>query len=240
VLEVQQDIDVRDILPAIRTPTLVLHRKDDRAIRVGAARYMAGRIPGARYVELEGQDHFWWVGDRQAILREMKSFVQNLGSPEAPERMLATILLVEVLNQDAMAKGPPAPIHLEPTYAFLRQEVARFRGSEIGWKQGRYTATFDGPSRAIHCAKSIAESLGQRDARVRAGLHTGECEFAAGDLAGAAVQIAEAVLRMAPPNQVLVSSTVRDLVAGSGFQFAERGPCAIEGISGSWAVFSVQ
>jgi pimeloyl-ACP methyl ester carboxylesterase len=240
VLEVLRDIDVRDILPAIRTPTLILHRRGDRGIRVGAARHLAGQIPGAKYVELEGQDHFWWIGDSHAILREMRSFVQHLSSPAAPERMLATILLVEVREKDAHGEGPPVPIHLEPTYAFLRQEVARFRGSEIGWRQGRYIATFDGPSRAINCARSVVESLSERDAHVRAGLHTGECEFVAGELAGAALRIAEGVLRIASSNEVLVSSTVRDLVAGAGFRFSDRGLCAIEGISGSWAVFSAQ
>jgi len=240
VLEVMQDVDVRDILPAIRTPTLILHRKDDRGVLVGNGRYLAGQIPGAKYVELEGQDHFWWVGDSQAILREIRSFVQNLSRPVTPERTLATILLVEVMEKDAHRKGPLAPLHLDTAYAFLRQEIARFRGSEVGWSQGRYTAAFDGPSRAIHCARSIVESLSQRDTPVRAGLHTGECEFAAGELVGAAVQIAEGVLRTATSNEVLVSSTARDLVAGSGFQYAEGRQCAIEGISRTWTVFPVR
>jgi DNA-binding SARP family transcriptional activator/pimeloyl-ACP methyl ester carboxylesterase len=239
VLEVMRDIDVRDILPAIRTPTLILHRKGDRAIRVGGGRHLASQIPGAKYVELEGQDHWFFVGDTQSILREVRNFVQNLSSPVAPERTLATILLVEVMQKDAHGKGPLAPLHLDTTYAFLRQEIARFRGSEVGWSQGRYTATFDGPSRAIHCAKSIVESLSQRDTPVRAGLHTGECEFAAGELVGAAVQIAEGVLKTATWNEVLVSSTARDLVAGSGFRYAEGRQCAIEGISRTWTVFPV-
>jgi DNA-binding SARP family transcriptional activator/pimeloyl-ACP methyl ester carboxylesterase len=240
VLEVMRDIDVRDILPAIRTPTLILHRKDVRNIRVGAGRHLAGQIPGARYVELEGQDHFWWVGDSQAILREIRSFVQSLSSPVAPERMLATILLVEVMEGDAKGTGPPTLVHFDTIYAFLHQEIARFRGSEVRWSHGRYTATFDGPSRAINCAKSIVESLNRRDTRVRAGLHTGECEFATGELLGAAVQIAKGVLNTAELNEVLVSSTVRDLVAGSGFQYAEGRQCAIEGISRTWTIFPVK
>jgi class 3 adenylate cyclase len=122
----------------------------------------------------------------------------------------------------------------------LHREIARFRGSEISWSQGRYTATFDGPSRAINCAKAIVASLGQRDTPVRAGLHTGECEFVAGELVGTAVQIAEGVLGTAASNEVLVSSTVRDLVAGSGFQYAEGRQCAIEGISRTWAVFPLK
>ena len=241
VLEVMQDIDVRDILPTIRTPTLILHRKDDQAVRVGAGRHLAGQIPGAEYVELEGQDHWPFVGDNQSILREVEGFVQNLSSPVARERMLATILLVEVVDKDdAQGTGPAAPAQLDAICAFLRQEIARFRGSEVDWRQGRFAATFDGPSRAINCAKSIVESLSQRDTPVRAGLHTGECEFAAGELVGTAVQIAEGVLRTAAPNQVLVSSALRDLVAGSGFQYAEGRQCRIEGISRRWTVFPVR
>jgi len=243
VLEVMQDIDVRDVLPAIRTPTLILHRKDDRAIRVGAGRHLAGQIPGAKYVELEGQDHWWFVGDSQSILREIREFTQNLASPAPSERMLATILIVEVMDGmdwDGDGRGPSGPMHFDTTYAFLHREVTRFRGSEISWSQGRYTATFDGPSRAINCAQAIVASLSQRDTPVRAGLHTGECEFVAGELVGTAVQIAEGVLRTAASNEVLVSSTVRDLVAGSGFQYAEGRQCAIEGISRTWAVFPLK
>jgi pimeloyl-ACP methyl ester carboxylesterase len=240
VLEVMQDIDVRDILPAVRTPALILHRKDDKAVRVGAGRHLAGQIPGARYVELGGQDHWWFVGDSQAILREIKGFVQNLGSPVASERMLATILLIELMEGGANGKGMPVPLHVDTLHAFLHQEIARFRGSELGWSQGRYTATFDGPSRAINCAQSIVESLSQRDTQVRAGLHTGECEFMVGELVGATVQIADCVLSTAASNQVLVSSTVWDLVAGSGFQYGEGRQCAIEGISRIWTVFPVK
>ncbi len=240
-LEMMQDVDVRDILPAIRIPTLILHRKGSRNIRVGAGRHLAGQIPGAKYVELEGQDYFWFVGDSQAILREIRSFVQNLSSPVSPERVLATILLVEVMDRkDTNGKGPVGPTQLDAICAFLRQEIARFRGSEVHWNQGRYSATFDGPSRAINCAKSIVESLSQRDTPVRAALHTGECEFAAGELVGATVQIAKGVLRTAAPNEVLASSTARDLVAGSGFQYSEGRPCAIEGISRTWTVFPVK
>jgi DNA-binding SARP family transcriptional activator/pimeloyl-ACP methyl ester carboxylesterase len=240
VLEVMQDIDVRDVLPVIRTPSLILHRQDTRNIRVAGGRHVAGQIPGARYVELEGQDYFWFIGDSQAILREIRNFVRDLGSPVAPERMLATILLVEVMEGDAGGDGLLAPFHSDTLHAFLRQEIARFRGSELSWSQGRYTVTFDGPSRAINCAKSIVASLSQRGTHVRAGLHTGECEFAAGELVGAAVQIAGAVLRTAAWNDVLVSSTVRDLVAGSGFQYAEGRQCTAEGISRAWTVFPVR
>ncbi len=240
VLEVMRDIDVRDILPAIRTPTLILHRKGDSAIRIGAGRYLASQIPGARYVELEGQDHWFFLGDSQSILREMRAFIQNLGSPAVPERMLATILIIEVMGEgEGEGTGAPTGVALDSAYTFLHQEVTRFQGSEMSWSSGRYTATFDGPSRAIHCARAIHDAACLRDIRLRASLHTGECEFVSGELAGTAVQIAKGILKTAKPNEILVSSTVRDLVVGSGFQFTERGGCTIEGISGKWGTFSV-
>ena len=239
VLEIMRDIDVREILPAIRTPTLILHRRDDKAIRVGAARHLAGQIPGAKYVELDGQDHWFFLGDSQTILREMRTFVQNLGSPAVPEFMLATILLIELLNDRNGGGKDYSPMHLDTTYVFLRQEVARYRGSEVSWRERCYLATFDGPTRAIHCAKAIIETANQQDLKLRAALHTGECEFIAGDLVGSAVQIVASVLQSAAPNEVLVSNTVKDLVVGSGFQFTEREQRVIEGVSGRWGIYSI-
>jgi DNA-binding SARP family transcriptional activator len=239
VLQVMRDIDVRDILPAIRTPTLILQRRDDKIIRVGAARHLAGQIPGAKYVELEGQDPWFFFGDSQSVLREMETFVQNLGSPAVPDFMLATILLIELLDGSNDDVKDLSQMHLDSTYAFLRQEVARFRGSEVSWKESCYTATFDGPTRAMHCAKAIIETANQRNITLRCGLHTGECEFMAGDLVGSAVQIVAGVLQSAAPNEVLVSSTVKDLVVGSGFQFTEREQRIIEGVSGHWGIYSI-
>jgi DNA-binding SARP family transcriptional activator len=230
VLEVMREIDVRHILPTIRTPTLIMHRSGDRAIRIGAARYLAGQIPGAKYVEFEGDDHWFFIGDSQPILQEIKLFIQNLGSPVIPERMLATILLIETIGE---------PENTDAIYAFLHQEVGRYRGSEVSWSEGRYTATFDGPSRAIHCARNILASADQREIPLRAGLHTGECEFVAGDLVGSAVQIAECVLDAAEAHEILASGTVKDLVVGSRFEFTERGHCAIEGVEGEWGIFNV-
>ena len=239
VLQVMRDIDVRDILPAIRTPTLILQRRDDKIIRVGAARHLAGQIPGAKYVELEGQDPWFFFGDSQSVLREMEIFVQNLGGPAVPDFMLATILLIELLNDRNGGGKDYSPMHLDTTYAFLRQEVARYRGSEVSWREGCYLATFDGPTRAIHCAKAIIETANQQDLKLRAALHTGECEFIAGDLVGSAVQIVAGVLQSAAPNEVLVSNTVKDLVVGSGFQFTEREQRVIEGVSGRWGIYSI-
>ncbi len=226
VLEVMREIDVREILPAIRAPTLILHRKGDRVVRVGAGRYLAGQISGARYVELEGDDHWFFLGDSMSIIDEIRVFVQNLGSPLVPERMLATIMMIEWMG--GIETGDQV---------FMSQEVNRFRGSEVSRIDGIYTAIFDGPSRAIQCAQAIK---GCTDARLRAGLHAGECEFLVGELVGSAVQIAEGILDAAAPGEILVSSTVKDLVVGSGFEFAQRGQCEVDGISGQWGVYCLK
>jgi len=150
VLEVMRDIDVRHILPTIRTPTLILQRRENRVIRVGAARHLAGQIPDARYIELEGQDIFPFLGDSQSILREIKTFVQNIGSPEVPERLLATIMLIEFLDvASSKCVTQATAVRIDSTHAFLRQEVTRFRGSEVSCKGGCFIVTFDGPTRAI-------------------------------------------------------------------------------------------
>jgi len=239
VLEVMRDIDVCHILPTIRTPTLILQRRGNKVIRVGAARHLAGQVPGARYIELEGQDLFAFIGDSQSILREIQNFVQDLDSPAIPESVLATILLIEVVGEKNEDRAEPIyQIRSEPTYAFFRQEVAHFRGVEVSWKKGCYTATFDGPTRAIYCAKAILETANQLGLKVRAGMHTGECEFKAGELVGSAICIADGILKTAAPEEVLVSSTVKDLIVGSGFQFVERDQLIIQGISGRWGIFS--
>jgi DNA-binding SARP family transcriptional activator/pimeloyl-ACP methyl ester carboxylesterase len=239
VLEVMRDIDVRDILPTIQTPTLILQRRGDHAIRVGAGRHLAGQIPGAQYVELDGQDHWFFMGDTQPIIGEIQNFIQNLESPAIPQGMLATILMIEIVEQqESQALQIPSPSS-GPPYVFFQQEVSRFRGTEVSWKQGRYIATFDGPSRAIHCAKDIRRIAEQRNMMVRIGLHTGECEFISGELTGSAVLIVEDVLKSAGVNEVLASNTVKDLVVGSGIQFLECDKRIIEGVSGEWGIFQI-
>jgi DNA-binding SARP family transcriptional activator/pimeloyl-ACP methyl ester carboxylesterase len=240
VLEVMRDIDVRDILPTIQTPTLIMQRRGDRAIRVGAGRHLAGQIPGAQYVELDGQDHWFFMGDSQSIIGEIQSFIQNLESPAIPPGMLATILMIELMEEP----GESQAIQFPPTgsvspYFLFQQEVSRFRGTEVSCKEGRYVATFDGPSRAIHCAKAIQKIAEQRNMMMRIGLHTGECEFISGELTGSAVLIVEDVLKSAGVNEVLASNTVKDLVVGSGIQFLERDKRTIEGVSGEWGVFLI-
>jgi class 3 adenylate cyclase len=154
--------------------------------------------------------------------------------------MLATILLIEVLSETRKDRTKQiSRVDSGPIYAFLHQEITRFRGSEISWINRCYTATFDGPTRAIHCAKAILKSANRLDTAIRAGLHTGECQFKAGNLIGVAVQIAKGALTKAEPNEILTSSTVKDLVVGSGFRFVEREQCLVDGVSGKWGMFSI-
>lgn len=238
VLEVMREIDVRDILPMISSPTLVLHRKGDMAIRVGAGRHLASHIPDARYVELEGNDHWLFVGDTQSILAEIQKFVKNLEAPSAPERMVMTILALQSFEEMGFDAKIHAPL-MQSTMddAFIQKEISRFRGREISRGEGCLLVGFDGPSRAIHCAKSLINSAKGHGINVRASLHTGECEMLSGEMIGVAIQIAESILLSDFPFDILVSSTVRDLVAGSGFQFERCGGCIVEDISGEWVIY---
>jgi DNA-binding SARP family transcriptional activator/class 3 adenylate cyclase len=240
VLEVMREIDVREILPVIRIPTLVLHRKDDIAIRVGAGRNLASLIPDSKYVELEGADHWFFVGDTQSLLDEVQNFVASLGAPSPPERMVMTILVLQSIPE----KKVDEKVHSQfmgsgPKDAFIGNEIARFRGKEISKGRERIIVGFDGPSRAIHCAKSIINSAKECALPLCASLHTGECALVSGEFTGVAVQIAEAILDPDVPLEILVSSTVRDLVAGSGFQFEPYGKCTVEGVSGEWTTYSL-
>lgn len=241
VLSVMREIDVREILPAIHIPTLILQRKGDRATRVGSGRYLAGQIPGAKYIELEGDEHWFFFGDSQSILREIQTFIHELESPVFPERMLATIALIDSLNGPSSEKLEESKLIQDDTiYALIHREITRFHGSEVSWNQSRYLATFDGPSRAIRCVKSIIESAGQQNLNLRASLHTGEVEYQAGEIVGTVVQIAEGILNNASGCDVLTSSTVKDLVVGSGIEFVESGQVKIEGIPGKWEIFRVK
>ncbi|NIM92227.1 MAG: alpha/beta fold hydrolase [Anaerolineales bacterium] len=238
VLEVMREIDVRDVLSVINIPTLVLHRKGDMAIREGAGRHLATHIPGARYVELEGNDHWIFVGDTQSILTEVQEFVQYLGTPFPAERVLMTILAIHSPYTEEVVVEAPSLRTTKDT--LIRSEIARFRGNQISSDGERIIVGFDGPSRAIHCAESLINSAKGLGLPLSASLHTGECELVLGELKGVAVQIAETILNDDTPYTILVSNTVKDLVAGSGFHFNERGKCTIEGVSGEWVIYSLE
>jgi class 3 adenylate cyclase len=236
------EFDVRDVLPSIRVPTLVLHRRDDSFIKVEHSRYMAEHIPGARFVQLDGGDNMYSLGDSEALLGEIEEFLTGERHRAEPDRMLATVLFTDICNstEHAARMGDRGWRYmLERHDALFRRSLERHRGREIKRTGDGFLATFDGPARAIRCAADHAESVASIGLEVRAGLHTGELEVMDGDLGGLAVHIAARVMDRAAPCEVMVSSTVKDLVVGSGISFQERGEHALRGIPGEWRLFSV-
>ncbi len=235
------EIDIRHVLPSIRVPVLILHRRDE-FLDVRAARYLAQRVPGARYVELAGADHLPWVGDTDAVVREVEQFVTGLwsdGGWEAadPDRVLATVLFTDIVGatEHAAELGDRAWRELlEAHHAVVRRQLVRFRGTEIDTAGDGFFASFDGPARAVRCACAVVEAVRELGIDVRAGLHTGECELVGDKVAGIAVHTGARVAAQADSGEVLVSSTVKDLVAGSGIRFEDRGVCVLKGVPGKW------
>ena len=243
VLEMTRDIDVRAILPAIRTPTLILHRSGDLRIDVGGSRYMAKQIPDARLVELPGIDHLPWVGDADAIVDEIEEFLTGARHSSEPTRVLATVLFTDMVESTSRAVqlGDARWRALISDHdRVVRAELTRFRGREIDRRGDGFLAIFDGPARAIRCAFSIVERVHELGIQVRAGLHTGELEIIEPGVAGIAVHIGARVMALAGPDEVLVSSTVRDLVAGSGLTFSDRGTHELKGVPGSWRILQAE
>ncbi len=238
-----QEIDARHVLDAIRVPTLILHRTGDRAIRVEHGRYMAERIPGAKYVELPGDDHAVFVGDMDRALDEIEGFLTSPQRTTEVNRVLATVLFTDVVSatERAATLGDRQWREvLDRHHALVRRELAAFRGREIDTAGDGFLAAFDGPARAIRAATTITEKVRLMGLEVRAGLHTGECEVMGPKLGGIAVHIGARVAALAKPGEVLVSSTVKDLVAGSGLRFDDRGAHALKGVPGEWHLFAVQ
>jgi pimeloyl-ACP methyl ester carboxylesterase len=236
VMRMNREIDVRPVLPSVRVPTLILHRVGDGLTSIEQARYMARRIPGARLVELPGVDHMAWVGDQDAILDEV-------GHGPEPDRVLATVLFTDIVGatERAAALGDRRWRELlEQHHAAVRRELSRFRGREIDTAGDGFLATFDGPARAIRAACAISDAVRPLDRAVRAGLHTGECELMGDKVGGIAVHIGARVAAEATAGEVLVSHTVKDLVAGSGLRFADRGGHALKGVPGEWRLFAVE
>ena len=235
-------IDVRHVLPTIRVPTLVLHRTGDLDANVAEGRYIAERIPGAKFVELPGNDHLPWVGNQEDILDEVEAFITGVRPAPEPDRMLATVLFTDIVGSTERASS--LGDHkwrdvLEQHHASVRRELARFRGQEITTTGDGFLATFDGPARAVRCAVAIRDRLRESGLEVRAGVHTGECERMGDNIGGVAVHIGSRVAGLAGAGEVLASSTVKDLVSGSGIVFEDRGAHALKGIPGEWRLFRV-
>jgi len=233
--------DVRAVLPTIRVPTLVLHRRDD-PIPVGGGRYIASRIPGARFVELDGSDHGPWLGDADAVLGEIETFLTGTRHSHEPDRVLATVLFTDIVGSTERASqlGDRRWRELlEDHDRLVRDHLERARGRAVKHTGDGFLATFDGPARAIRCASAIRDAVHQLGIEIRAGLHTGECELMGEDVGGIAVHIGQRVSALAGPNAVLVSSTVKDLVVGSGIRFEDRGTHVLKGVPDQWRLFSV-
>jgi len=242
LMKMNVEIDIRRVLPTIRVPTLVLHRKDDAAVSVEQGRYLARHIPGAKYVELAGADHLTPVGDADAIIEEIEEFLTGVRSAAEPDRVLATVLFTDIVGSTERAAelgDQRWRALLEEHNALVRREIVRFRGREVKTVGDGFLATFDGPARAIRCARSAVEALRRVGLEIRAGLHTGECERMGDDVGGIAVHIGARIAASAQAGEVLVSSTVRDLVAGSGLRFADRGTRILKGVPDQWRVFAV-
>jgi class 3 adenylate cyclase len=239
---ITNDIDVRSVLPAIRVPTLIVHRTDDRAAPVEGARWMAGQIPGATFVELPGEDHLVFVGDGASVIAEVEQFVTGERPEREFDRFLATVLFTDIVGstERASALGDRDwTLLLEEHNRLIRSVLMRFDGREVQTAGDGFLATFDGPARAIRGAQAIRDSVKQLGIEIRAGLHTGEIERRNADIAGIAVHIGARVMASAGPGEVVVSSTVKDLVVGSGVEFADRGAHELKGVPGEWRLFEV-
>jgi class 3 adenylate cyclase len=235
------EIDVRHLLPAVRVPTLILHREGDPT-HAPRSRFLGRHIPGARMVELPGNEYYPFFGDQDAILGDIEEFLTGTRSAPDVDRVLATVLFTDIVDATSRAVelgDAKWRELLESHHALIREELKRFRGREVDTAGDGFLAAFDGPARAIRAAVAIVHKLLQRGIRVRTGIHTGECDVMDNKLSGVAVHTGARVASLAGPGEVLVSSTVKDLVAGSGFRFADRGAHELKGIPGRWQLYSV-
>jgi class 3 adenylate cyclase len=240
---IAHDIDVRQIVGAIRVPTLVVHAVEDRIVHVENGRFLAREIPGARYLELPGADHLPWGEHSDLVLDEIQEFLVGTRAPREPDRVLATVLFTDIVGSTARA----AQIGdrrwrdmLEMHQQRVRHQLRRFHGREIDTTGDGFLAAFDGPARAIRCAKAIVGKERESGLDIRVGIHTGECEVMGEDLAGVGVHIGARVAALAGPGEVFVSRTVRDLISGSGIELESRGLFSLKGIEGDWEIYAVQ
>jgi pimeloyl-ACP methyl ester carboxylesterase len=236
------EMDVRSILPTIRVPTLVLHRTGDRWINVAEGRYLAEHIPGARFVELPGDDHIPWWGEQDRLMGEIQEFVTGVRTGAPTERVLLTVLVTDIVGstERAAAVGDRKwKDQLQAHDAAVRRQLRNFEGQEINTTGDGFILSFMGPTRAIQCAQSIIRELQHLGISVRIGLHTGECERRGKDISGLALHIASRIVDKSSPQHILVSSTVKELVVGSGINFSMEGTHSLKGVPGEWPLYGV-
>jgi class 3 adenylate cyclase len=242
IIEMQAHVDLRSLLPAIRVPTLVLHRRQDPLVELELGRQLADAIPGAKFVELPGEDNLSYVGEPEALLDEIEQFVTGRRRHHEADRVLTTLLFTDIVGSTRIAAELGDQRWrdlLDQHYQRVRNQVGRFRGHEIRTLGDGFLATFDGPARAILCGCEISDALEDLGVETRVGLHTGEVELLDGDVAGLAVHIGARVAASAEPHEVLVSSTVKELVVGSGLRFLDRGVHRLKGVPGEWHLYAV-
>jgi len=234
-------IDVRDVVPTVQAPALLLHRRHDRLVNVRHSRWLAEHMPNARLVELPGSDHSFWYETPELAFAEVQEFLTGVRYEPEPERMLATVVFTDIVGSTRTAAelgDARWRSLLERHQQVVREALERFHGREVKSTGDGFLATFDGPARAVRCAREILDASEREGIRVRAGLHTGECEVMDEDIGGIAVHIAARVSALAGPSEVLVSRTVKDLVVGSGLDFAERGTHELKGVPDRWELYA--
>ena len=242
MLPLVSELDVRAVLPTVRVPTLVVHHTDDPFIPPAMGKDVADHIPGAKYVELPGRNMYHFVEPWRESFQEIAEFLTGQQADVADDRVLATVLFTDIVDSTRRAaEMGDRDWHalLDAHDAVVRSQLARFRGREVNTSGDGFLAMFDGPQRAIRCAMAIRDAVQALGIEVRAGLHTGECEVRGDDIGGIAVHIGARVSALAGPNDVLVSSTLRDLVIGSGLEFDDRGAHELKGVPGEWHLFAV-
>jgi pimeloyl-ACP methyl ester carboxylesterase len=241
LMRTNTQLDVRDVLPSIQAPTLVLHRTLDRDVKVEEGRWIAAQIPGAKFVELPGDSHTLWAGNTDEVVDEIEEFLTGARRGPEPDRVLATVLFTDIVGstEKATEVGDRRWRELlELHHALVREQLARYNGREVDTAGDGFFATFDGPARAIRAARAITFGVRRIGLEIRAGVHTGECERHEGKIAGIAVSAGARVAGAAGSGEVLVSQTVKDLVAGSGISFVDRGEHELKGV-GAWRLYSV-
>jgi class 3 adenylate cyclase/pimeloyl-ACP methyl ester carboxylesterase len=242
LFEMFLDTDVRDALPLIQAPTLVLHRRHDRAVNYRAARWLAEQIDGCLYTELEGEDHFPWIGDSDAALGAIEEFLTGVRPTPTPDRVLATVLFTDIVDSTRLATeiGDRRWREvLEEHQKLVREQLGRFEGREVKTTGDGFLATFDGPTRAAECARAIVDDTPSLGIEVRAGLHAGEVELMGEDIGGIAVHVAARISALAAASTVLASRTVRDLATGSGIEFDPFGRHELKGVPEEWDIYRV-
>jgi pimeloyl-ACP methyl ester carboxylesterase/DNA-binding winged helix-turn-helix (wHTH) protein len=238
--QMNAEIDVCPVLPLIRVPSLILHRTDDRCLLVEEGRYVAGLIPNARFVELPGDDHLPFVGDQDAMLDEIEEFLTGSSRSLELDRVLATVMCVRASAVADEGTSAARPELIERFYAHARKELEWFRGGGFAAHPAGFISTFDGPARAIRCASALSAAAPRFGVDIRIGVHTGECDVRHDKISGVAVDMAAQVASHAASGEVLVSRTVKDLVAGSGLRFEDHGKHALDGVAGGWRIYAVE